>query len=155
MKLLITIFTYALLSLAFLSLFEVEQFSQRNDSIVIPTHLTLLFIIGIFGILFSYITYTLDNSKLRILYNLLAYIFAGFFSVVFFSFFMNALNSSIGLSDAGNKNIIENFPYLINFFIESKIISIGFSIVLVASMIFIILDIIKENNNLIKKHLEK
>lgn len=104
MKFLITIVLTLLLSLAFLTQFEVEAQKIKNVEIFIPASLDLLFLLGIFIIFFSFLKYKYPEKKFNIIADEIIILLVGLFVIFYGKFFIDALNSAIG--DSGN--ILEN-----------------------------------------------
>ena len=88
MKLLITIFSSILLTLAFITLYETAWLEQHGEPILIHPKISGIFIIGIFGILFSSLEYMTNNQK----WKFFAYLCLGLFITFLISLFLTYLN---------------------------------------------------------------
>jgi hypothetical protein len=88
MRLLITIFFSILLALAFITLYETDWLEQHGEPILIHPKISGIFIIGIFGILFSSLEYMTNNQK----WKFFAYLCFGLFITFLISLFLTYLN---------------------------------------------------------------
>ena len=102
MSLLITIFFSLLLSVAFVSQFEVEPF--QGSGLYIPWIFNILFIEGIIGILIAYITYNSENLLLRDLSRLIL----GVFAFTLIAFFIDAFIHSVDIDSNFIKNVLKS-----------------------------------------------
>ncbi len=146
-KLLITIILTLLLSLAFLTQFEVESQKKNDGKIFIPAALDILFLTGILIIFFSYLKYYYSKSKLIIFINGILIPLIGLFLLFYIKFFLDALNSAIG--DEGDLTI--NLINSLGKFESSIILTLGILTIFLLAIGYIIINIIQLKN----KHKER